>query len=122
MSNFNYNTPDDFNKDEEKWFKFFSIWSLISTIIFTTIAGVIFIPATNKLNNPFLGILLTGVFGFIGFAIVRFEIPVGSKFPGAGHTPIVLIMRVLIRRRKKNRVIYVKGYGEYEGFNDDEEM
>lgn len=117
--NFNYNNPDDFNKDEEKWFKFFTLWSLLSTIAFGVVGWFTIRPLFALFNQEFIGVVITLIFAFLGYAIVSFEIPVSSKIPGAGHKPITIIFRRCARRTK--RVIYVKGYGEYEDFDNESE-
>lgn len=119
--NFNYNNPDDFTRDEEKWFKFFSMWALISTIVCGLFAGVIIIPIFALFDQTFIGVVITLIFAAFGYAIVSFEIPVGSKIPGAGHTPITIMFRIFVRRLPWNKKIYVKGYGEYEDFDNGDE-
>lgn len=118
---FNYNTPDDFSKDEEKWLKIFTWKSLLATLVFCLISGIIFIPLLRMFNCTFIGIVIMLVFGAIGFAGVTFEIPVTSKLPGAGNVPFVVLYRIILRKLPWNKVIYVKGYGEYEHFYDDED-
>ena len=119
-NHFNYNTPDDFSKDEEKWFKFFSMKALISTIIFGFIGGFIFIPLFKFFGRMFIGVIITLIFAGIGFSMVSFEIPITTELPGAGHTPMTILFRILLRRLPRNRVIYTKGYGEYENFIEDD--
>lgn len=118
--NFNYDTPDDFSKDEEKWLKFFSLPALLATIIFATIGAAIFVPIFNLFGKVYIGVIITFIFSLFGFCIVSFEIPVKTELPGAGHTPFVILFRIFLRRLPRNRVIYTKGYGEYENFEEDD--
>lgn len=118
--NFNYDTPDDFSKDEEKWLKFFSMKALLSTIIFAVIGALIFFPIFKFFGKIHIGIIITIIFGAIGYAVVSFEIPVTTELPGAGHTPLTILFRIFLRKLPRNRIIYTKGYGEYENFEEDD--
>lgn len=119
MSNFRYNTPDNFKEYKERWFKYFTIPSFVTTIIFSVVSGVIFIPVFNALGLIFAGILLTIIWGGIGYSISTFNIPLESKFPWAGLKPITIIFRIILRRLPRNKKIYVKHYGEYENFYEE---
>ena len=120
-NNFNYQTPGDFNKDEEKWFKYFSLSALFGTVTVTLVLGFVFISFFKFLNIAFVGVILTILCAILTYASISFEIPVDTPLPGSGHTPIVILFRVFLRRLKRNRVIYVKGYGEFEELEDEYE-
>lgn len=120
MANFRYDTPDNFKEYKERWFKYFTIPSLMATIIFAIIGGLIFIPLFNVFGLIYAGIIMTAISSGIGYCITTFPIPLDSKFPGAGLKPITLIFRVVLRRLPRNRKIYVKHYGEYENFFGEE--
>lgn len=121
MSNFRYKTPDDFKKNEEKWFKYFTLPSLFITIIFSIIGGLIFIPILTAMHLFFTGVLLTAISGGIGYGISTFYIPIESQIPGNGLKPITVIFRIILRRLPRNRRIYVKNYGKYENYQLDDE-
>lgn len=120
-NNFNYDNPDDFSKDEEKWLKFFSIPALLSTIIFGVIGAVLFVPVFTLIGKAYIGGIISLIFASVGFVAVSFEIPVTTELPGAGHIPLVILFRIFLRRLPSNRKIYTKGYGDYENFEDEYE-
>lgn len=122
VSAFNYQTPDDFKKEEEKWFKYFTIPSLFATLAAAIVTGAIFIPIFYSFGLIYIGIIVTLICSILMFAAVSFEIPVGSKLPGEGSVPVVILFRICMRKRKANKIIYVKNYGDYECFEEEERI
>lgn len=102
-----HSIPSEFT-DEDKWFKFFKKRNLVVIAAGLGVTGFFF-----KIATPFgLGVPL-GLFGIvvtvIATIITMIPLPETNYLKGGGQTLDVILLRRYIR--KKNKKIYIKGYG-----------
>lgn len=109
MAKFTYNIPSEFT-DEDKWFKFFTkkdMGVIIATGILTfflyRLAGFLF-------GKPLIGLIVGGIIMIVSVCCAMIKLPETLYLEGGGQTILTIILRRLIRR--KNKVIYIKGYDD----------
>lgn len=106
-----YKIPRPF-KDEDIWFRFFTKKQLlvIGTAALISLQPVIL--AFKHSNNILLFFAL--VFGIILIAaasiIVKFDMPADKYLWGGGTSLETLLMRIIRKRLKSNKILYVKFY------------
>lgn len=113
MAKLTYETPDEFSKDEEKWLKIFNKRSLIATLAAFGI-GLIICRILSLFHLKVVGIIITILLMLIFYVGNHFEIPSSLNVNGVGCTLFELYMRRRNRKKKSNKVIYVKGYRRYD--------
>lgn len=100
-----YEIPQGFS-DEIKWFKFFSMRSLIVLIAVST-PGVFLIRLVSGLGITLYMIVFWVILAGVVTSLTMFRIPSSSWLTGGGE----YIDQVLIKRliRRKTRCLYIKG-------------
>lgn len=105
-----YKTPAPF-KDEDKWFRFFTKRALVYVLVALFIGGIQ-ILFFQKLHLTLIGmtifVLLLACAIVLGFG----KMPPEKYLFGGGERFEALVIRLFIKRRKKNRCLYLKNYGE----------
>lgn len=106
-----YEVPRDY-KGESRILYIFSIKALIYTAVGVAI-GLIFYFICNLLGATTIGIVITAIFGLIGFIIGTFKIPDTKKFEftekTGGENIDEIIKRAIRFKQKKNRIyVYTK--------------
>lgn len=95
-------------KGESRILYFFTVKSLISTAC-GVFAGLLFLLIFSALGMKLVGLIITGIFALIGFAVGTFKIPTLGGFPitqKIGGEPITEIISRWIKF-KKNKKMYV---------------
>ena len=108
MAFVSYEIPPEF-KDEERWFKIFSMKSL-KVFLGTGLIGLIIFKISEFLGLMILGIILGAAF-CIGCTVLS-VIPVAETeyMKGAGNTVAELLLKKFYRKRK--RCILIKNYDD----------
>ena len=105
-----YEIPRNY-EGESRILYIFSIKALIYTAI-GIIPGLLFYFILNMLGAQMIGIIITGIFGFIGFFIGTFKIPDTKKFKftekTGGENIDDVIKRAIKFKQKKNRIYVYK--------------
>lgn len=101
-----YEIPRDY-RGEGRILYIFSTKALIYTVVGIGI-GLIFYFILNMLKLSIVGIIITLLFGLIGFSIATFKIPDSKKFKFTEKTGGEKIDDIIIRyikfKQKKNRI------------------
>ena len=102
-----YNIPRN-TKGEGRFFNVFSTKALIVTVVMAVIAFAIFYPIFSMIGKKTIGIILTVIFGAIGFIITSFKIPESNNFEltrkAGGEYIDQIIIRYIKFKRKKNKI------------------
>lgn len=106
-----YEVPRDY-RGESRILYIFSIKALMYTAVGVAI-GLIFYFICNLLGAQVVGIIITAIFGLIGFIIGTFKIPDTKKFEftekTGGENIDEIIKRAIRFKQKKNRIyVYTK--------------
>lgn len=108
-----YYIPRNVN-DEGRILFIFTGKSMITTTIGTTI-GVLLYAILSAFGAQFIGVILIGIFAFIGFSIGTFKVPDSTAFDITRKTGGSNIDEVIIRaikfKMKKSKIYY---YGKEE--------
>lgn len=104
----NYNIPKEY-KDEDKWFRFFT---KVQLLFIGAAAGISIglIVLFNKLNATPVGVVLTVVTLIVAVILAFVNIPANKYMTGGGLKLRTMLLRLIIKRQRKNRVLYVKNY------------
>lgn len=110
MSAFRKSIPSEFT-DEDRWR--FGPVSLSRTTFIVSLIGLgitcVLYKVLGLIGLPKVGILI-GIVGTIIAAVLTSQtIPESDYLKGGGVTLIVMLKRLYIR--KKNKVVYIRGYG-----------
>ena len=101
-----YEIPRNY-KGEGRILYIFSMKGLIYTAI-GIVPGLLFYFIFNMLGAQIVGIIITGIFGVIGFSIGTFKIPDTKKFKftekTGGENIDDIIKRAIKFKQKKNRI------------------
>lgn len=102
-----YNIPRN-TKGEGRFFNVFSTKALIVTGVMCLLAFVIFYPIGSIMGNKIIGIIITVIFGAIGFIITSFKIPESNNFEitrkAGGEYIDQIIIRYIKFKRRKNKI------------------
>ena len=79
MSGGPYNIPRN-TKGEGRFFNIFSTKALIVTAVMCLITFMIFYPIFAIMGKKMIGVIITVIFGAIGFIITSFKIPESNNF------------------------------------------
>lgn len=111
MAKFRYSVPSEFS-DEDKWFTYFTkrdLGVLITTGAFTIL---LYKLSGSLLGKPFVGLIIGGFIMLISVSCSMIKLPDTMFLTGGSQTILNILLKRFIRRKKK--VIYVKGYSEWE--------
>lgn len=111
MNKFRYNIPSEFT-DEDRWFKYFTKKDLLVIVVTGILTGVLFKLSASLINKPYVGLIIGLIIMGASLFCCMVRKPETLYLTGGGQTLATIILRRLIRR--KNRVIYVRGYNEQE--------
>ena len=103
-----YRIPKEF-KDEDKWFRFFTKRQLIYAIVALAFDAIA-LMLSYSFNVLLVGIILSEIVSIVMMAFAFITIPTEQYMYGGGYLLSTIVLRVIIRRRKKNRILYVKNY------------
>ena len=108
MDDFYNEVPEEFSKEDDKWFRFFPPKSF-GILIATGLLAVILTKLFGIIHVKLLGIIL-GVLNMVVLTALSM-IPVGADnyLKGAGQKLDIILIRKFVRKNK--RCIYIKGYG-----------
>lgn len=105
-----YEIPRNY-KGEGRILYIFSMRGLIYTAI-GIVPGLLFYFIFNMIGAQIVGIIITGIFGVIGFSIGTFKIPDTKKFKftekTGGENIDDIIKRAIKFKQKKNRIYVYK--------------
>lgn len=106
----NYTIPKEL-KDEDKWFRFFTKTQLL----YVGAAAMIdmgIIAFFRLIHVPYVSIILSEIV-MIGAVILAFiPIPTDRFMIGGGYSLRAIAVRLVRKRMKRNKVLYVKGYDD----------
>lgn len=105
-----YQIPKEF-KDEDKWFRYFTKKQLIF-VGGAGFASVVITSFFKGLGMIKVGISISEVILLLTIAIAFIKIPTDKYMIGGGYHIMQILLRLVIKRLPKNRVLYVKNYGE----------
>lgn len=109
MAKLTYNVPSEFS-DEDKWLKYFSKRDL-GILIATGFLTVILYKITGYLfRNPLIGAIIGLLIMAVCVGISMIKLPDTLYLSGGGQSILIVLLKRLIR--KKNKIIYVRGYDE----------
>lgn len=111
MVKFTYNIPSEFT-DEDKWFKYFTKKDMGVILVTGVITLTLYKLSDSLLEKPFIGLIIGGIIMCISLFCSMVKLPDTLYLTGGGQTILTLMMRRLVRKR--NRVIYIKGYDDWE--------
>lgn len=103
-----YKVPPELN-DETKILKLFSRKQFFLIAGFV-IAGFVLMVLFIALNLFPIGLLLFLLISAIGLLLVMTKVPEHLYLIGCGNTFFTVVVRILRKKKKKNRVIYTKNY------------
>lgn len=111
MEQMTYENPDDLKSSEEKWLKIFSKKAFI-TVLCTAAFGFGTFKVLQSMGFFKVGVVIGILPSLIAYALTTIKVPETWIMTGAGLTVDIILFRLIMRRR--NRVIYVKGYKKEE--------
>jgi hypothetical protein len=105
-----YQIPKEF-KDEDKWFRYFTKKQLIFVggAIFLSVVITSFFSGLGLIK---VGISISEVILLLTIAVAFIRIPTDRYLIGGGYHIMQILMRLVIKRLKQNRILYVKNYSE----------
>lgn len=103
-----FSIPSEFS-NEDRWFKYFTMKSLLVLILFGGITYGI-AQITLLFGSAWPGLILGGIITALAVASTMIPISEAAYLSGAGLTIDIYIFRRLLR--KINKVVYIKGYSK----------
>jgi hypothetical protein len=111
MAKLTYSIPSEFS-DEDRWFKFFTKKD-VGVLVVTGALTIFLYKTTGTLfGKPFIGLLVGGIIMAISLFLSMAKLPDTMYMAGGGQTIASILLKKLLR--KKNKMVYVKGYNEWE--------
>lgn len=106
---FRHKNPRELQRDEDKWFKFFSPKQLIAAIACICVFGP-FCLFINRIFGFMMAIPIAVVLLIICAIGIFFPIPEGNYLIGSGQNIAIIVFRCILR--SMNKCVYVKGLNE----------
>ncbi len=104
------------NKDEDKWFRFFTKIQLLGIAV-GLLVGYIIVRFFQKFGLTVVGVFIALVNLIVIGVVMMFSIPPSKYLLGSGNPIYVILMR-LLAHKMKHKNIYVRNYGEEERQED----
>lgn len=105
-----YKIPSEF-KDEDKWFKFFTLRQLFALIGIGALCFIVF-RLFSIIHMRFIGACIDVAILIIGIMCIYAPVPEEKYLIGGGQPFRVILLRMVRKRMKKNRIIYIKNYDQ----------
>lgn len=110
MVKFTYSIPSEFT-DEDKYFKYFTKKNMAVIIITGFIMFLLYKLTGSLFGKPFIGLIIGGIIMLVSILCVMVKIPETLYLEGGGQTILTILTRKYVRKR--NKVIYIKGYDDW---------
>lgn len=107
MDDFYNEVPEEFSKEDDKWFRFFPPKSF-GVLVATGVWMVILTKLFGFMHVTWLGFILGGINMLFFTGITMIPVGADDYLKGAGQKLDIILIRRIIR--KINRCIYIKGY------------
>lgn len=104
-----YKIPSEY-KDEDKWFKFFTIPQVFAIAIVLLLSFIVF-KFLSALHLAFIGACIDIVIILLAVLIIFAPIPENKYLIGGGQPFRVVFINFIRKKLPKNKIIYVKNYG-----------
>lgn len=111
-----YKTPDEL-RDEDKWFKFFTLPQL-AAICGVVAADGCMVTLWGKVGLIGVGICLAVIITAFSLALIFLKMPKRRYLMGGGLPLYEIALRIVQKKKRRKRVIYVKA-GFLSGEEDD---
>ena len=106
----NYTIPKEL-KDEDKWFRFFTKTQLLH-IGAAALIDLGIISFFRLIKVPYVSIILSEIVMICAVIVAFVPVPTDRFMIGGGYSLRAIMVRLVRKKFRKNRVIYVKGYDE----------
>lgn len=110
MVKFTYSIPSEFT-DEDKYFKHFTKKNMAVIIITGFIMFLLYKLTGSLFGKPFIGLIIGGIIMIVSILCAMVKIPETLYLEGGGQTILTILTRKYVRKR--NKVIYIKGYDDW---------
>ncbi len=106
----NYTIPKPL-KDEDKWFRFFTKTQLlyVGVAAFIDMGIIAFFRAVHI---PYVSIVLSEAVMIAALILAFVSVPTDRFMIGGGYSLRAIAVRLVRKRFRRNKVLYVKGYDE----------